>query len=102
MTVILLTSSEKPLLAFARQRLSVFSGRVFLTVPVRKGMKIADVLCELGLKAADAAAELAEGMPGLHAVACGRIVVYAILSSEATPDIASVTAAYDEIWVRKP
>ena len=65
-------------------------------------MKIADVLCELGLKAADAAAELAEGMPGLHAVACGRIVVYAILSSEATPDIASVTAAYDEIWVRKP
>lgn len=65
-------------------------------------MKIADVLCELGLKAADAAAELAEGMPGLHAVACGRIVVYAILSSEATPDISSVTAAYDEIWVRKP
>ena len=44
MTVILLTSSEKPLLAFARQRLSVFSGRVFLTVPVRTGRALASIV----------------------------------------------------------
>lgn len=101
MTVILLTSAEKPLLAFARQRLSAFSGRVFLTIPVQQGMSVANVLTELGLTAETETA-LFEGMPGMHIVPCGDTVVYAVLSEGERPDYSSVIAVYDEIWVETP